>query len=182
MPFHSLSLSQESYKQWALGFGVKETLLAREKLLARFPWEFWNSVCRWESEFLRRKVGSAPQVTSGKRPKILTPVWLLLHCIIPAALWWWTDKNSSWFSKENRIICHLSAARNPVIIGDRVKGMASNWKGTGLDGILGINYLSWGWWGPGTSLPEKLWMSHFPEGCRAVRSGWCKKVERDWTN
>lgn len=49
----------------------------RKQLLAKFLWELWSSVYQWKSEFLRRKAGSAPQITSGKLPTVLTPVWLL---------------------------------------------------------------------------------------------------------
>lgn len=84
----------------------------REQLLARFLWEFWNSVCQQESEFLRGKVGLAPQITSGKFPTFLTPAWLLAptHQTFPTALWWWTDINSSWFSREYRNKCHLKSS------------------------------------------------------------------------
>lgn len=165
-------LSQQSYEQWGLGFGVEEEPLAREQLLARFPREFWNSVCQWESEFLRRKATLAPQMTSGKLPTILIPVWLLVPSssdlpTIPVVV---NGHEFILIFQGKQKYQSSNETPNPVIISDRMKGMASNRKGTRLDGTRGRNYLSWGWWGPSKGFPEKFWMSHFPGDCRAVGS------------
>lgn len=39
--------------------------------------QIFVGICQRKSEFLRGKFGSAPQITSGKFPTFLTPVWLL---------------------------------------------------------------------------------------------------------